>query len=156
MKRLVLALFTIGAAMLLHSCCGSLEEAAEEAAKEALEESVEEGAAKEAAAPDRQAKEYSEYKVVLFIQKDRTSFNARESRLLDEIEKLGFEVKRRPGGGGTNEDASIKVGKRDKSIAEVVSAVIQKHYQEAFPIREIFDKGDRDIFINLGPHAMAP
>ncbi len=96
---------------------------------------------------------YAKHRVVLFTKAGKKDFGPKENALLDEFAKMGFNVQRTPGGGGSNEDANVKVGEGEDALATVVAEVVAKHYPIPFAKKPVFDKGDTDIFINLGPAA---
>lgn len=97
--------------------------------------------------------EYAKYRVVVFTKAGKKDLGAEENALLDDLAKLGFNVQRTPGGGGSNPEANIKVGEGEDALAAVVAEVVAKHYPIPFEKKPIFDKGDTDIFVNLGPAA---
>ena len=90
-----------------------------------------------------------EFKVVLFTPGGR-AFNAQDRQIMFNLRALGLKVQEDPGGGGSNSDSNIKVGRGFRAVGEIVQEVVRRCYDQPFEIKEIFDPGDTDVFVNLG------
>lgn len=93
-----------------------------------------------------------DFKVVLFTPGGR-AFNAQDRQIMFNLRALGLKVQEDPGGGGSNADSNVKVGRGFRAIGDIVQEVVRRCYDQPFEIKETFDPGDTDVFVNLGQDA---
>ncbi len=95
----------------------------------------------------------SAFHVVIFTPRSRP-FNQADRKLIEELESIGFDVKKEPGGGGSNRDSNVKVGKGKRYMGDKVRAIVRKCYDQPFTVITPFDADDHDIYVNLGEDAV--
>lgn len=92
------------------------------------------------------------HRVTMFTPESRP-FRAADQQALARLKGLGFQVDESPGGGGSNTESNVKVGKGNVGLGQQVQLVMQSFYAQPFPVQELFEAGDTDIYVNLGADA---
>lgn len=95
----------------------------------------------------------ADHNIVIFTPQDR-AFNAADQQLIAELRRRGFNVQDNPGGGGSNPDSNVKVGRGNQAMGEQVQELMRRCYDQPFDVRDIFEPGDTDIYVNLGQGAV--